>query len=100
MGYTHIDTASIYKNETDIAKALKNSNCPREKLFITSKIGPYEQGYEQARKAALGIIAKLECQYLDLLLIHWPGASKLAVTNKKNRELRLETWRTMVELQK
>lgn len=39
--YTHIDTASIYKNEKEIAEVLKSSGIPRDKLFITSKISPY-----------------------------------------------------------
>ena len=47
FGYRHIDTASIYKNETIIAKAVKdflseNNHVKREDLFITSKISPYE----------------------------------------------------------
>ena len=44
-GYTHIDTASIYRNEEEIKKALTETDIPREKLFITSKISPRQQGY-------------------------------------------------------
>lgn len=45
-GYTHIDTASIYKNEEEIKKAIQESGKKREELYITSKISPAEQGYK------------------------------------------------------
>jgi 2,5-diketo-D-gluconate reductase A len=44
-GYTHIDTASIYRNEEVIGRVLKEKAIHREKLFITSKVAPGEQGY-------------------------------------------------------
>lgn len=43
-GYTHIDTASIYRNEEEIRKAIEEAGVPREKLYITSKISPAQQG--------------------------------------------------------
>lgn len=50
-GYTHIDTASIYKNEEVIGKVLQEMKIDRSKIFITSKIAPGEQGYKEARQA-------------------------------------------------
>ena len=45
-GYRHIDTASVYRNGKEIRTAIEKSGIPREQLYITSKIGPKEQGYE------------------------------------------------------
>ena len=59
-------------------------NLPRKQIYITSKIAPTQQGYDQAKQACLTIIEKLNCGYLDLLLIHWPGVSKLKVDDPKN----------------
>jgi diketogulonate reductase-like aldo/keto reductase len=44
-GYTHIDTASIYKNEVEVGTVLKEMKIDRSKVYITSKIAPAEQGY-------------------------------------------------------
>jgi len=104
QGYRHIDTASIYQNEVDIAKALKElyalKKITREELFITSKIGPSEQGYDKAITACNSILKKLETPYLDLLIIHWPGVSGVAPSSAKNAEVRVETWRALEDLKK
>lgn len=99
-GYTHIDTASIYKNEEVIGKVLQEIKVDRSKVFITSKIAPGEQGYKEARQACESILKRLEIGYLDLLIIHWPGVSKYDVNSPKNRECRHESWRALVELKK
>jgi len=103
-GYRHIDTASIYQNESDIAKALKelysSKVITREELFITSKIGPSEQGYDKAIAACNSILKKLETPYLDLLIIHWPGVSGVSPSSAKNAEVRLETWKALEQLKK
>ncbi|OAE28323.1 hypothetical protein AXG93_2490s1130 [Marchantia polymorpha subsp. ruderalis] len=97
-GYRHIDTASIYKNETEIGQAVRDSGVARESLFITSKVSPYEQGFECALASVGNILQRLDCGYLDLCLIHWPGAAKLKLQSEKNRELRQETWRALEKL--
>ncbi len=48
----------------------------RAKIFITSKIAPGEQGYQEAKDACARILNRLGVEYLDLLIIHWPGVSK------------------------
>ncbi|KAF5828938.1 Aldo/keto reductase [Dunaliella salina] len=98
IGYRHIDTAVIYKNEELISSALKQHGIAREEVFITSKISPYQQGAERARAAALEILQRLDSSYVDLLLIHWPGASKTKTTDPANAKLRLESWRVLEEL--
>ena len=77
-GYRHIDTASGYQNESAIGLALKRSPIPREKLFITSKVMPQEQGRDETPRAIEQILDRLQTDYLDLLLIHWPHDEKMA----------------------
>ncbi|KAF5828937.1 NADP-dependent oxidoreductase domain-containing protein [Dunaliella salina] len=67
-------------------------------LLIWCKISPYQQGAERARAAALEILQRLDSSYVDLLLIHWPGASKTKTTDPANAKLRLESWRVLEEL--
>jgi diketogulonate reductase-like aldo/keto reductase len=85
-GYNHIDTASIYGNEIEIASGLEpfytSKQLDRSQLFITSKIAPAQQGYEQALSACETILKKLKTDYLDLLIIHWPGVSGLKPDDK------------------
>lgn len=101
-GYRHIDTASVYKNESDIKEALetlyKAKYITREELFITSKIGPSQQGYDQALKACDEILEKLNTPYLDLLIIHWPGVSSNKPQDQANAEVRLQTWKALEKL--
>lgn len=99
-GYNHIDTASIYKNEVEIGEAVRASGIERDRLFITSKISPFEQGFEKATQAVNNILDRLGLSYLDLCLIHWPGAAKLDTKSSKNSELRSETWRALEQFYK
>ncbi|KAI8777502.1 aldose reductase A-like [Biomphalaria glabrata] len=100
-GYRSIDTASVYRNESDIGKALKillpKYNLERKDIFITSKLGPSEQGKGNAKAALLGSIQRLDCEYLDLYLIHWPGTSQYQPKDEHNRQLRKESWLDMEE---
>lgn len=98
LGYLHIDTAHIYRNEDVIGDVLKSYN--RSTLFITSKIPPTHQGFEKALEAASHSISQLGVSYLDLLLIHWPGCSGLAPSDPLNAVRRLETWRALEQLKR
>ncbi len=72
-GYRHIDTAAGYGNESSVGKAVRDSGLRREEIFITSKMRPndIEAGrYEQAFDDSL---TKLDLDYIDLYLIHWPA---------------------------
>lgn len=102
IGYRHIDTASVYRNETEIAKVLADSRTgvSRKDIFITSKIGPGEQGYAQAKTAVSAMLTRLQITYLDCVLIHWPGVSKFSPQDPKNAEVRLETWKALIELRR
>jgi len=71
-GYRHVDTAAVYHNEEAVGKAIADSGIPREQLFVTSKLGPKDHGYESALSQCDQSLKKLGLDYLDLYLIHWP----------------------------
>lgn len=93
-GYTHIDTASKYKNEELIGNTIEKYNIPRENLFITSKLWNEDKGYDNTIKAFQGTLDRLKTDYLDLYLIHWP------MTAENWEELNAETWRAFEDLYK
>lgn len=86
VGYRHIDTAAVYGNEEGVGKAIKESGINRSEVFLTSKIWNSDQGYDNTLRAFETSIKKLNTDYLDLYLIHWPKA------------LNKETWRAMEKL--
>ncbi|PQA96885.1 glyoxal reductase [Chryseobacterium shigense] len=71
-GYRMIDTAAIYQNETAVGQAVKDSGISRDELFITSKVWVQDHGYEQTKKAFQKTLERLQMEYLDMYLIHWP----------------------------
>lgn len=72
-GYIHIDTASIYGTEPAVARAIKRSGIPREKLFITTKLWNNSHDPEDVEKAIDTSLKNLETSYIDLYLMHWPA---------------------------
>ncbi|MBB6369041.1 aldo/keto reductase [Chryseobacterium shigense] len=71
-GYRMIDTASIYLNETAVGDGVKNSGVSRDELFITSKLWVQDHGYEKAKSAFQRTLDRLQMDYLDMYLLHWP----------------------------
>lgn len=71
-GYRMIDTASIYLNETAVGDGVKNSGISRDELFITSKLWVQDHGYEKAKSAFQRTLDRLQMDYLDMYLLHWP----------------------------
>lgn len=71
-GYRLFDTAELYGNEQAVGNAIKSSGIPREKLFITTKFGSKEAGYEKTKAAFQKSIGLLQLDYIDLYLIHQP----------------------------
>ncbi|MED1818828.1 glyoxal/methylglyoxal reductase [Bacillus subtilis] len=88
-GYRSIDTAAIYKNEEGVGIGIKESGVAREELFITSKVWNEDQGYETTLAAFEKSLERLQLDYLDLYLIHWPGKDKYK-----------DTWRALEKLYK
>lgn len=78
VGYRHLDCAWIYGNEKGIGNGLssqlKAGQIKRADLFITSKLWCSFHKFERVRQQCLISINDLQCQYLDLFLIHWPFA--------------------------
>ena len=72
IGYRLIDTAQAYHNEKFVGDAIKQSNIPREELFITTKLWLADTGYKSTIKAFEISLKKLGLDYLDLYLIHQP----------------------------
>lgn len=89
LGYRHIDTASIYKNERGVGQAIRECGIPRNDLFITTKVWNDSQGQSRTRRSCLDSLEKLQTPYLDCLLIHWPAPT---------RGLFVETWAEMIAL--
>lgn len=74
-GYTHFDTAEVYADghsEELIGQAVRESGMPRESLFITTKVSPHHLGYEQVLRSCEASLKRLQMEYVDLYLIHWP----------------------------
>ncbi|MFP4364839.1 MAG: aldo/keto reductase, partial [Spirochaetia bacterium] len=86
-GYRHIDTASMYGNEKSIGKAVRTSGIERKEIFITTKVWNSEQGRYETKKALEDSLTRLNMDYVDLYLIHWPVDGKY-----------LETWEEMIAL--
>lgn len=94
-GYRHIDTAQGYGNEKSVGVAVKKSGVDRKELFITSKLTNSEHGYEKTLAAFAKTMEKLDTDYLDLFLIHWPNP----VAFRGNwQEANAGTWRAFEEL--
>ena len=70
IGYRHLDTATMYRNEAEVGQALRDSGVPREEVFITTKLPPERAGREQETIAAS--LKALGVHTVDLWLIHWP----------------------------
>ncbi|GAB6092496.1 aldo/keto reductase [Furfurilactobacillus curtus] len=73
-GYRHFDTAAIYHNEAGVGEALAASDVKRSDLFITSKLWDSVQTYDDTITAFKASLQRLQTDYLDLYLIHWPSA--------------------------
>ncbi|KYQ92801.1 aldo-keto reductase [Tieghemostelium lacteum] len=102
-GYVHFDTASIYRNEEALGKVLKelfeSGKLKREDIFVTSKVSTAEQGFDKAYEACLNSLKRLQLDYLDLYLIHWPGVQQTALTSPINSKLRAGSWEALEKLQ-
>ena len=89
LGYRHIDTAAIYRNEEGVGRAIAASGIPRDELFITTKLWNADQGYDSAFGAINTSLEKLGLDHVDLYLIHWPTPK---------RDLYVESWKALEEI--
>lgn len=95
-GYRHFDTAAFYNTEEALGKAIKKSGIPREEFFVTTKVWKTCMGYEGAKKSFEESLEKLDMDYVDLLLIHWPRPDEESDWKK----LDIETWKAFEETYK
>lgn len=72
-GYRRIDTAAFYGNEPEVGNAVRNSGLAREEIFITTKVWKDDHGYDRALEAIDESLTRLNIDYIDMLLIHWPS---------------------------
>ncbi|KAJ1920661.1 hypothetical protein H4219_001220 [Mycoemilia scoparia] len=105
IGYRHIDCARFYMNEKDIGDAIADQQIvPRSELFITSKVYRDSLRPDLLRESCLKSIKDLQCEYLDLYLIHWPFAQKPGTGHEKVTEEVLDnvqimdSWKEMEKL--
>ena len=89
VGYRHIDTAAMYRNEDGVGRAIAASGIPRDELFVTTKFP--NDGSSSASDALRHSLDQLGLDRVDLYLVHWPRPSKGLV---------LEAWQGLVELQR
>ncbi|NHI17386.1 aldo/keto reductase [Microbacterium excoecariae] len=89
VGYRHIDTAAIYRNEEGVGAAIAKSGIPREELFVTTKLWNDRQAGEEPHAAIRESLDKLGLDYVDLYLTHWPTPEKKTFVN---------AWEKLVEI--
>ena len=88
-GYRHIDTAEMYGNEKDVGNAVIDSGINRAEIFVTTKLWDSGLGYDHALKAFDASLKKMNLEYVDLYLIHWPEKGS-----------QLDIWRALERIQK
>lgn len=100
-GYKHIDTAAVYHNEEAIGAALQELlpkyNLTRKDIFITTKLSPKHLG-GNIHTVVLTSLKNLRTSYVDLYLIHWPGAQGIPESSPENAAKRIDTWKKLIEL--
>jgi 2,5-diketo-D-gluconate reductase A len=89
VGYRHLDTATRYGNEAGVGEGIRRSGVAREELFVTTKLDGEFQGSDRAIGGLRAALDRLQLDYVDLLLIHWPIPA---------RDEYVSTWRTFERL--
>lgn len=89
LGYRLIDTASMYLNEEAVGQGIKQSGVARDDLFVTTKFWMDDLGFDRTKAALQTSLDKLQLDYVDCYMIHWPAPQ---------RGLYTESWAAMEEL--
>jgi 2,5-diketo-D-gluconate reductase A len=76
-GYRHIDTATMYRNEEEVGRAIAEAGLDRKAVFVTTKLPPGSAG--RARATLTDSLRALGTDYVDLWLIHWPPRRQASV---------------------
>lgn len=88
-GYRSVDTAASYQNESEVGQALAKCGVPREDLFVTTKVWNNRQGHDSTKSALQESLDRLQLDYVDLYLIHWPCPQMKRY---------VETWEALIQL--
>lgn len=88
-GYRLFDTAVVYGNEKLIGDILKKLKIPRNEIFLITKIYKGDMTYEKTKKSIESSLKKLQSDYIDMILIHWPEVEK--------SEDRINVWKALEE---
>jgi len=91
VGYRHIDTAQMYRNEAEVGEAIANSGLAREDVYVTSKLNNSMHARDDVLRSFDETLTKLRLDKLDLFLIHWP------LPNRYDGDF-VSTWKAMLEL--
>jgi len=73
LGYRHIDTAQLYRNEAAVGEGIRASGVPRAEIFVTTKVWPTEYAPAKFARSVDESLKRLGMDYVDLLLLHWPN---------------------------
>jgi 2,5-diketo-D-gluconate reductase B len=91
MGYRHLDTAQMYGNEAEVGRGIEQAGVEREEIFLTTKVWPSDFAHDRVKEKTRASLKKLRTEYVDLLLMHWPGDGvPLGETLGAMRELQQE----------
>jgi diketogulonate reductase-like aldo/keto reductase len=72
LGFRHVDTAQIYKNEAAVGEAIASTGIPRDEIFLTTKVWVDRVGHDAFIASVDESLQKLKTDHVDLLLLHWP----------------------------
>jgi 2,5-diketo-D-gluconate reductase B len=73
IGYRHVDTAQMYDNEGEVGEGIRDSGIDRGEIFLTTKVWPSDFAHDRVIRKTRESLKKLSTDYVDLLLMHWPG---------------------------
>jgi len=98
-GYTHIDTASIYRNEPGVAQGLRDAGVDREQVFITTKVRADYKTFDEATASIATSLKDCDTSYFDLILIHAPRPWQQMFATDPPRYFaeNVEVWRALEE---
>jgi diketogulonate reductase-like aldo/keto reductase len=93
LGYRHVDTAQVYENERQVGRAIRESDVPREEVFLTTKIDPSNRTRDEVLASVARSLQRLDVDTIDLLLVHWPHPlADVKTTMRAMNEARDRGW--------
>ena len=95
-GYRYFDSASFYGTEEGLGRAIKEEGVERSEVCLATKVWKAEMGYQKTLEAFENSLTRLDTDYIDLYLIHWPRPDLQCDW----KEISIETWKAMEELYK